>query len=272
MKYKNASIEVIKLKDRGYLIAEYDEFESAYISTDRQVSIGSKIMILIELNSIKSMRELVAPFTNEQDLCIIENVTNLDCSWGLIFLKLNMPEKISISQCPDWISWKYVELVGGLRLKSQEYTNTFLRFCPPLIRINSQITTDMVSILNENGEKIQFNINGSDINVNNVDNNRFVIYVNKQPQLAFNLIDPELYQEPVEKELEYCWKFDNMWPHITQFSKTISSNILWGVSIRGNWDKQDAQREWLMIHSGLSESTENNINKLLINWSVNAVR
>jgi len=273
MQYLNATPEIKKISKLNYLITKYDEFESSYVSTNSQVPIGSKVMILGELKQLEQLLPSIVPFCEER-IEITCNICNLDKKWGAILFEIVMPEKMTLSDCPDWIAWRYLEFYGGLRLKLEDQPYTFLRSCPPAIQLNANIKTDLVEIYNEKKESVLFRRNGNFLFIENTSYNHYTVLLKKTPYaISFYLTSPQEYKEISEYEKEWGWMFTGRWPTVGLISDKLNLPILSGVALVGCWyNKMDPSIEWSLIHSGMLTIAENTINNMLTTWRPNAFR
>ncbi len=271
----NNTPEIDKMIKRNYLITKYDEFESCYISTNNQVSIGSQVMIIGILSILENMITSIEPFSDSK-IEIISDITNLNKKWGIIIVDLVIPVEMSFINCPSWISWKYIELLGGLRLYNQQNSYSFLFSCPPVIQLNANIPTELLQLTDTTGNIVKFNrINNQLILLTDEVGIYTLVLKNTPYHQTFTLVKPLSCEKVTNEISEWTWFFSDKWPILYKTNGKTNKSGMNGINLVGQWkkmEKLDQYKEWFLIHSKLKKKAKSEINKILLDWSVNVFR
>lgn len=258
--------ELSGIRNNRYLIAVFDEFENRYISTNAQVAIDSEVMILGNKNILLELVDEIKSFT-DSDLILYEKIDNRNRSLAAVITRIQRPNVLEFGKYPSLISFRYIELLGGLRLSNDNVSNTYMLQCPPIIKLNVNIPNTSIEILNYKNEIIEFNRSNNILDLLEVKTGQYSVRIKQTPYyLNFNLESRSSYNKIINKENNISWLFSNQWPKLCQTINESKQNYLNGVNLFGPWEKSyvvDRNKEWFFIHSGLKSEAVNMINKII---------
>jgi hypothetical protein len=246
LSYRNQTPEVSDIHNCKYIIATYDPFQDSYTSTNKQIPIGTQILIVGEKEILERIAQELRPFSNEP-IELIGNVTGLAESWGVIDTIINNPENMSLSDCPSWIAWRYLELIGGLKIKTE--TKSYMLQCPPLVELNGNIPTSLIDARNGEGEPVTFKRNENTLRLDIVETGEYVIQIVDTPySLNFFICETRVQKF---SENDRGWVFhEKQWPAILTIDETCKK-VISGVSVIGFDDhvRISKEKEWFLLHS-----------------------
>ena len=178
LQFLNPTQEITQLKDNKYLITIYDTFNNVYTSTNNQVPIGTTVLIVGELGILHNMIPRLNNFSND-DVFIIKNIAGLSSSWGIIEMELINPQNMPLSECPNWIAWRYLELIGGLKIKDE--VKRYMVSCPPVVILNGNIPSPLIEIKNSNNEVVEFTRNNNNITIGDITIGSYSVQIKGTP-------------------------------------------------------------------------------------------
>jgi len=267
---QNVSNEIKKIFIQKFIIAIENEFgDGGFISTNRQIEVGTHILIIGELSILELMKVQINPFL-EADVFIFKNIVGLSPNCGVIDIVLGLPNNAhEISNYPNWLARPAdFELVGGLKLKQRGKANTYMSICPPLIVLTRNINSELLEIKDSLGNSVDWQRIGNKIKFNNLPNGEITIHINGTPYMRkinieaiYNLNKNLNINSPV-----MGWHLNGRWPSISKIENNenlfIAGPYIFG-GIKKILNKIQKESEWFQMHSGLISMPKNKINKLL---------
>lgn len=257
--YINQTSEISQLKEKKYLIAIYDFFENIYTSTNRQVPIGTTILILGYIKTLENMISKLKNFSADS-INIIKNIDGLSTSWGIIEMELINPQNMSLSECPSWIAWRYLELSGGLKIKNEE--KQYMITCPPVVVLNGNITDKLIEIKSEHSNPVKFTRNKNILTFTDIELGCYSIQIKETPySIDFSVSTANLRDN---ENLNVGWNFNEKWPRIAKVSENskryISGTLASGFETKSTITKE---KEWFILHSLYKDKANHPINRII---------